>query len=261
MLDLYLTESTECWHNTTSIKSAGLSHKKIPSFLQLVKDNLRLRIPRIYKITCKSGIVCIWQMSYSVDTRLKGHQRHIQLQYLNKTAVADCSVDSGHHIQFYNISILTTKTRHMGWNVRVAIEIELHPNNINREIGFCPCNSWKPLIFSLSKAPLYDARLTATWGPIGKASVKPYEPLIQPLFPSLTTTSWLVCLALITQHLLHLIIPSDPLVFSLNYCSSKVARVWRFWVYFIHLLIVEFEATAPLCTHYSSNELGFQAST
>jgi hypothetical protein len=33
--------------------------------------------------------------------------------------------------------------------VREAIEIELHPYNINREGGFCLSKSWKPFIGSL----------------------------------------------------------------------------------------------------------------
>jgi hypothetical protein len=41
--------------------------------------------------------------------------------------------------------------------VRNAIEIELHPYNIDREGGFCLSKSWKPLIGSL-KPSGYDPR-------------------------------------------------------------------------------------------------------
>jgi hypothetical protein len=37
-----------------------------------------------------------------------------------------------------------------GWIVK-DIEIELHPNNINRDAGFCIGKSWRPLISSLKK--------------------------------------------------------------------------------------------------------------
>jgi hypothetical protein len=48
--------------------------------------------------------------------------------------------------------------------VREAIEIELHPNNMNREMGFCLSSSWKPLISSLKKPPDHDARSTRLRG-------------------------------------------------------------------------------------------------
>jgi hypothetical protein len=81
-----------------------------------------------------------------VDIRLKEHQRHIRLDHPDKSAVAEHSIDQGHHIQFHNAFILATKTRYMDRIVREAIEIELDPYNINREGGFCLSKTWKPLI-------------------------------------------------------------------------------------------------------------------
>jgi hypothetical protein len=39
-----------------------------------------------------------------------------------------------------------------------AIEIELHPNILNRDVGFCLSKSWKPLICSLKKPSEHDTR-------------------------------------------------------------------------------------------------------
>jgi hypothetical protein len=85
-----------------------------------------------------------------VDIRLKEHQRHIRLEYPDKLALAEHSIDQGHRIRFHNSSILAKKTRYMDRIVRETIEIELHPYNINREGGFCLSKSWKPLIGSLN---------------------------------------------------------------------------------------------------------------
>jgi hypothetical protein len=81
--------------------------------------------------------------------RLKEHQRHIRLEHPDKSAIAEHSIDQGYRIQFHNSSIFATKTRYMDCIVMEAIEIELHPYNINREGGFCLIKSWKPLIGSL----------------------------------------------------------------------------------------------------------------
>jgi hypothetical protein len=84
-----------------------------------------------------------------VDIRLKEHQRHIRLDHPDKSALAEHSIDQGHRIQFHDASILATKTRYMDRIVREAIEIDLHPHNINRGGGFCLSKIWKPLIGSL----------------------------------------------------------------------------------------------------------------
>jgi hypothetical protein len=140
-----------------NIKSVGLPPKKVSSFLRSIKDNLGLRTSGIYRIPCECGKVYIGQTGLSVDARLKEHQRHICLEHPDKSAMTDYSVDLGHLIQFHSTSILATKTQNMDHIVREATEIELHPNNMSREMGFCVSKSWKPLICSLKKP---DARST-----------------------------------------------------------------------------------------------------
>jgi hypothetical protein len=132
-----------------NIKSVGLSHMKLSSLLRPAKDHLGLRTLGVYRIPCECGRVYIGQTGRSVDIRLKLHQRHIRLKHPDKSAVAEHSIDQGHRIQFHNASILATKTRYMDRTVMEAIEIELHPYNINREGGFFLSKSWKPIIGSL----------------------------------------------------------------------------------------------------------------
>jgi hypothetical protein len=136
------------WHN---IQSVGLPHKAISSFLQPVTNNWVLG-PQVYTGSRECHKVYIGQTGRCVDTRLKEHQWYIRLEYPDKSAVAEQCVNSGHHILFHNTSILATKTQHMDRFVRDAIEIELHPNNMNRDVGFCLSKSRKPIICSRKKS-------------------------------------------------------------------------------------------------------------
>jgi hypothetical protein len=89
------------------------------------------------------------QTGPSVDSILKEHQRHIRLEYPDKSVVAELCIDSEHRILFHDTSILATKTRYMFSIVREAIEIEFHPNNMLRDIGLCLSKPRKLLISSL----------------------------------------------------------------------------------------------------------------
>jgi hypothetical protein len=119
-----------------NIKSVDLHLKKVSSFLRQVKDNLGLGTPGVYRIPCECGKVYIGQTDRSVDAKLKEHQPHIRLEHPHKSALTEHSVHLGHRIQFHNNSVLATKTQYMDRIVREAIVIELHPNNMDREVGF-----------------------------------------------------------------------------------------------------------------------------
>jgi hypothetical protein len=54
----------------------------------------------------------------------------------------------------------------MDYIMKEAIQIELHPSNINREDGFLLSRSWKPLIHSLKEwKQSFTKNMTPTGGP------------------------------------------------------------------------------------------------
>jgi hypothetical protein len=74
------------------------------------------------------------------------------------------TINLGHHIQLHNTSVLSTEPRYMYCIIWMTIEIELHPNNVNKEYGFGVSKSWKPLICPLKEAFLTGfSRLFLHW--------------------------------------------------------------------------------------------------
>jgi hypothetical protein len=65
------------------------------------------------------------------------HQPHIQLEHLDKSAVAEHNVNQKARIQFHNTSILTITTRYMDRIIREDTETELHLYNMHKQAGFC----------------------------------------------------------------------------------------------------------------------------
>jgi hypothetical protein len=111
-----------------NIKSVGLPPRKIGNFLRPVKDDLGLKTPGVYSIPCKCGQDYMGQTGRYIDTRIIQAHPH-------KSAVAEHSISRGHRIQLQNTNILSTQSRYMDRIIKEATEIELHPNNMNREDG------------------------------------------------------------------------------------------------------------------------------
>jgi len=129
-----------------NIKTVGLPPRKAASFLQSIKDDLNLKTPGIYSISCECGMVYIGQTEHSIEIRIKEQYQHIRLCHPDKSTMVKCGINLSHHIQFQDTSILAMRSGCMEHIIREAIEIELHPDNMNREEGFSLIKSWKPLL-------------------------------------------------------------------------------------------------------------------
>jgi hypothetical protein len=59
---------------------------------------------------------------------------------------SSCCFNHNHTILLQDVEILSTKSGYLDHLIMEAIEVDLHPNNINREDGLILSGAWKPII-------------------------------------------------------------------------------------------------------------------
>jgi hypothetical protein len=127
-----------------NIKTVHQPARKTNTMLRPVKDSLEWNVPGIYRIPCECGKVYVGQTGRTITVRCKEREHHIRLCQPEKSAVAEHCPETGHRIEFEEVTILTQSAEYMDRLVKEAIEIWLHPDNFNRDNGFILRHAWYP---------------------------------------------------------------------------------------------------------------------
>ena len=101
----------------------------------------------VYRIPCgECDRVYIGETGRDLDARMKEHDRDIRLGKTLQSAVAEHAHSTGHYPNWNNVKYVERDQHWYSRRLKEAIQIQLHPNNINRDNGIEISKAWLPIV-------------------------------------------------------------------------------------------------------------------
>ncbi|KAL9961738.1 hypothetical protein ACROYT_G030742 [Oculina patagonica] len=98
------------------------------------------------RIPCECAKVYIGETRRPMQDRIKEHDRDIRLARTQTSTVAGDTNNTGHYPLWNEVKFIDRDPHWYKRRVKEAIDIRLHPNNINRDNGIEIPEAWMPTI-------------------------------------------------------------------------------------------------------------------
>ena len=116
------------------IKTSFSPPNSLRNLLDKSKDPIDPKLRKgIYAIPCSCGEIYIGETSQAINIRIKEHCVDIRHERIKKSAIAENSQKTNHHICIEDTKVIEIEENYNRRHVQEAIEIEKHEKNFNRD--------------------------------------------------------------------------------------------------------------------------------